>query len=71
MNSVGGGAGKVQQAVDDFGRAEGLLGNLFEDWQEAGVVAELFGEHLGVAGNDGQRRVDFVGDAGGEQSDRR
>ena len=29
----------------------------------------LLGEHLGVAGDDGERRVDLVGDAGGEQAD--
>ena len=35
------------------------------------VGAMLLAEHLGVAGDDGQRRVDLVRDAGGQQADRR
>ena len=30
---------------------------------------QLLGEHLRVGGDDGQRRVDFVGHAGGQQAD--
>ena len=30
---------------------------------------KLFGEHLGVARNDGERRVDLMGDARREQAD--
>ena len=65
------GAGEVEQAVDDLGGAEGLLGDLFEDGRElAGVVgAHVLGEHLGVGGDDGERGVDLVGDTGGEQAD--
>ena len=33
------------------------------------VSADLLGQHLGVAGDDGERRVDLVRDAGGEQAD--
>ena len=65
------GAGEVEQAVDDLGGAEGLLGDLFEHGREALVVAHVLGEHLGVAGDDGERRVDLVRDAGGEQADGR
>ena len=36
---------------------------------EARVAAHLLGEHLRVGGDDGERRVDFVRDAGGEQAD--
>ena len=31
--------------------------------------AHVLGQHLGVAGDDGERRVDLVGDAGCEQAD--
>ncbi len=57
------GAREVEQAVDDLGGAEGLLSDLFEDGSEAFVVAHVLGEHLGVAGDDGEGRVDLVGDA--------
>ena len=32
-------------------------------------AAHLFGQHLRIGGDDGQRSIDFVGDAGGEQAD--
>ena len=64
------GAGEVEQAVDDLGGAEGLLGDLFEQRGEAsGRRACACVQHLGIAGDDGERRVDLVGDAGGEQAD--
>ena len=70
----GGGAGEVEQAVDDLGGAEGLLGDLLKDRGEAGgelgAGAELLGEHLGVAGDDGERSVDLVGYSGGQEADR-
>ncbi len=65
----GGSAGEVEQAVGDFGGAEALLRDLVEHRAEARVAAQLLGEHLRVGGDDGQRRVDLVGDAGGEQAD--
>ncbi len=37
-------------------------------WPSA-VGADLLGEHLGVAGDDGEGRIDLVRDAGGEQAD--
>ncbi len=36
-----------------------------------GSRLQLLGQHLRVRGDHGQRRVDFVGDAGGQQSDGR
>ena len=65
----GGGAGEVEQAVGDFGGAEALLGDLVEHRAEAGIAPQLLGEHLRVGGDDGERGVDFVGHAGGEQAD--
>src|SRR5665213_507072 len=65
-------AREVEQAVDDFGSAEGLLGDLVEDRGEVlavGVRFELLGEHLGVAGDDGEGGVDLMRDAGGEKTD--
>ena len=65
----GGGAGEVEQAVGDFGGAEALLRDLVEHRAEAGVAAQLLGEHLGIRRDDGERGVDFMGHAGGEQAD--
>ena len=65
----GRGAGEVEQAVGDFGGAEALLGDLVEHRAEAGVAFQLLGEHLRVGGDDGQRGVDFMGHAGGQQAD--
>jgi hypothetical protein len=42
---------------------------IFSSRARAFVAAHLLGEHLRVAGDDGQRRVDLVRDAGGEQAD--
>ncbi len=64
------GAREVEQAVDDLRRAEGLLRDLFEHGSQPLVVAHVLGQHLGVAGDDGQRRVDLVRDAGCQQADR-
>ena len=63
----GGGAREIQQAVGDFGCAEALLRNLLEHGAQAGVTTHLLGEHLRVRGDDRERCVDFVRDAGGEQ----
>ena len=65
----GRGAREIQQRVDDFAGAEGLLGDFFEQRGFFGVARNLFGEHLRVGGDHGQRRVDFMRDAGGQQSD--
>src|ERR1700761_7031107 len=65
-------AREVEQTVDDLRGAEGLLRNLLEDGLQTRVRcligAELLAEHLGIAGDDGQRCVDLVRDAGGEQA---
>ena len=65
----GRGAGEIEQAVGDLGGAEALLGDLFEHRAQRASPAQLLREHLRVRGNDSQRRVDFVGHAGGEQAD--
>ena len=65
----GRGAREIQQRVDDLAGAESLLGDLFEQRRFFGVARNLFGEHLRVGGDHGQRRVHFVGHAGGQQSD--
>ena len=63
------GAREVEQAIDDLRGAEGLLRDLFEHRGEPLIVAHVLGQHLRVAGDDGQRRVDLVRDAGGQQAD--
>ena len=45
-------------------------GDLVEDLRLARIVGDALGEHLGVARDHGQRRVDLVGHAGGQQADR-
>ncbi len=68
-NSVAAGAGEVQQAVDDLRCAEGLAGDAIEQRGQAFVAAQLLGQHLGVAGDDGERGIDLMRDAGGQQAD--
>src|SRR5262249_47944127 len=63
------GAREVEQIVDDLGGAEGLRRDFFEQWREAFVAAQLFGEHLRIGRDDGERGIDFVRDSGGEQTD--
>ncbi len=65
------GAREVEQAVDDLRGAEGLLRNLFEHWREPFIVAHMLGQHLGVAGDDRQRRIHLVRDTRSQQADRR
>ena len=70
VTKLGGrGAGEVEQAIGDFGGAEALLGDLVEHGAEARIAAQLLGEHLRVRGDDGQRGVDLMSHAGGEQAD--
>ena len=66
-----GGAREVEQTVDNLRGPEGLLRDLFEDRRELWVAAQLLREHLCVAGDDREWRVDFVRHAGGKQPDRR
>ncbi len=63
------GAREIQQAVDDLRGAEGLLRDLFEQRRQPFIAAHLLGEHLRVGGDDGERRIDFMGDSGGKQAD--
>ena len=63
------GAGKVEQAVDDFRGAEGLLRDLVQQRRHPLIAAHLLGQHLRVGGDDGQRSVDFMRHAGGQQPD--
>ena len=69
----GGGAREVQQPVGDFRGAEALLRDLVEHGPQSivgvRVAAQLLGEHLRVGRDDGQRSVDLVRDAGGQQAD--
>ena len=60
---------EVQQAVDDLGRAERLPLDLLEQAGARVVGIGLFEQHLREAGDAGERRVDLVGHAGGEQAD--
>jgi hypothetical protein len=61
---------KFKKAVGDLGGAEALLDDLVQNRAQAGVALQLLGEHLRVGGDDGQRRVDLVGHAGGQQANR-
>src|SRR5258708_7221771 len=63
------GAREVEQAVDDLGGAEGLLRDLFQHRREPFIAAHMFGQHLGVAGDDRQRRIHLMRDASSQQAD--
>src|SRR5437868_4304624 len=65
------GPGEVQQIVDDLGRAESLARDLLEQRRFFLVTRNLLGKHLRVGGDYGERRIDLVCDAGGEQADGR
>ena len=67
----GGGAREVQQVVDDLRGAEALAGDLLQQGGLFFIALELLGEHLRVAGDDGQRRVDFMRHARGHEADGR
>ena len=62
---------QVEQAVDDAGGAERLLLDLLEQRRARIGRIGVLEQHLRVARNAGQRRVDLVRDAGGEQAERR
>ena len=65
------GARKIQQIVDDFARAERLLDDFVDQLVARIAAGQLLRQHLNVVGDDGQRRIHFVGDAGGQQAERR
>ncbi len=54
-------ARKVEQPVDDFCGAEGLFFDLFQYGLPIVGFRRVLQEHLSVAGNTGDRSVDFVG----------
>ncbi len=63
------GARKIQQVIDDVGRALSLTAN-FQQKRMLGIGLRQHAEqHLRVRRNAGQRRVHFVGHAGGQQAD--
>ena len=66
----GAGAREIQQIVDDFAGAEGLLHDALDRFLARIVGGNLLGEHLDVIGDDGERRIYFVRHAGGEQAER-
>ena len=65
------GTRQVEQPVDDLGGAERLPLDLLEQHGLRIVRIGAFEQHLREARDAGQRRVDLVRDAGGEQADRR
>ena len=66
----GAGARKVKEIIYDFAGAEGLLDDLVDNVVPGIILGHLLGKHLNVVGDDGKRRVDFVGDAGSEKAER-
>src|SRR5713226_5789859 len=65
------GAREIQQVVDDFAGAKRLLHNFLDDGVTRIIAGHLLGQQLDEVGDDRERRVDFVGHAGGKQSERR
>ena len=65
------GRDSVQQAVDDLGGAECLALDLLEQHRPRIQRIGALEQHLREARDAGQRRVDFVRDAGRQQADRR
>ena len=63
--------GQVQQPVDDLRGAERLPLDLFQHLRPGIVLVGALEQHLREARDAGQRRIDFVRHARGEQSDRR
>ena len=61
-------AREIQQVVDDFTGAEGLLHDLFDQRLPRIARRQLLGQHLNVAGNHCQRRIDLVRHAGCQQA---
>ena len=62
-------AREVEQIIDDAGGAVGLTADLLQQRVLRVGLGEHAEEHLRVARNAGQRRVDFVRDAGGQKAD--
>src|SRR5580692_834537 len=64
-------AREIQQIVHDFRGTEGLPRDLLQQTGLLRIALQLLAEHLGVGGDHGQRRIDFVSDTRRQQSDRR
>ena len=65
----GGSTREVQQRIDDLAGPESLFGNLFQQNRLLHVATQLLGQHLGIGGDNGERRVDFMRYASGQQAD--
>ena len=61
---------KIQQVVDDFAGAERLLDDFVDQLVPRVAAGQLLGQHLNVVGDDRERRIHFVGHAGGQQAER-
>src|ERR1039457_3719127 len=66
-------AREVQQPIYNLRRAKRLLGDLFQHRRQPRVLfhqrTHLLGQHLGIAGDDRQRRVHLVGNTRGLAED--
>src|SRR5579859_1303189 len=65
----GTGTREIEEVVDDFAGAKGLLDDFFDDAVARIIAGHLLGQHLNVIGNDRQRSIDFVSHAGGKQAE--
>ena len=63
------GARKVQQPIHDLRCAERLLSDFVEQRTQPLIAANLLGQHLRIGGDDRERCIHFVRDAGGKQAD--
>ena len=64
----GAGPRKIQQVIHDFRRPERLLGDLLEQLVPGIFRRDFLTQHLRITRDDGERRIDFVCNAGGEQT---
>src|ERR1700731_1475470 len=61
---------KIEQIVNDFAGAERLLDDFVDDGLAGGSRPHLLRQHLNVVGDDRERRIYFVRDAGREKPKR-
>src|SRR5260370_20635213 len=66
-----GGAGEVQEVVDDLRGAERLLCDFLEQPRFLRIRLQLLRQHLRVGGDHLQRRLHFMRNASGQQTDGR
>src|SRR5262245_8995015 len=62
--------GEIQQAIDDLRGSECLLCNLFKQLVPAVFRTNFLAQHLRIAGNNGQRGVHLMSNAGCQQANR-